>query len=617
MKIFRVNMTDLSFKMEDVPKEWEILGGRGLTSTIVAKEVDPTCNPLGSKNKLVFAPGFLAGTMAANSGRLSVGSKSPLTGGIKESNSGGTAAQRLAKLGVKALIVEGIPEGDKWYCIHVHKDGVEIKEEKELLGKGNYEIIHTLTSRYGENTGVITIGQAGEHKVSAANISVKDPKGHIRSAGRGGLGAVMGSKKIKFITLDDQDGAGIDIKEKEKFKNAAQIFNKGLLAHPVSGDALPKYGTNVLVNILNEVGGLPTKNFRMGQFNGAEKISGETMYDTIMKRKGDSTHGCHVGCIIRCSQTYNDKDGKYLTSGFEYETIWGFGAGCTINDLDIIAEIDHVCDDIGIDTIETAGTMMVAMEAGILPWGDGKGVLKLLDEVKDGTPLGRIIGNGADFMGKAYGVTRIPTVKHQSIPAYDPRAVKGVGVTYATTPMGADHTAGYSVATNILKAGGYIDPLMKDGQIELSRNLQIATAAIDSAGLCIFVAFSVLDFEPVAHALIEMINAKYGANWSVDDWYNLGRSTLSTELAFNEAAGFTSKDDRLPEFFKEPVPPHNVVWDFTGKELDETLGGLHKRTSGHNEEKNFAGEDFDKSPQYLNKSKAAGISNDYNESFIS
>ncbi|WP_434511865.1 aldehyde ferredoxin oxidoreductase family protein [Desulfitobacterium sp. AusDCA] len=572
MKIYRVNMSNLTFSKEEVPEEWKMLGGRGLTSAIIAKEVEPTCHPLGSKNKLVFAPGLLTGTMAGNSGRLSVGAKSPLTGGIKESNAGGTAAQRLAKLGVKALIVEGIPKGDKWYTLHIHKDGVEIKEENELLGKGNYEVIHTLTARYGENTGVITIGQAGEYKMSMANISVKDPKGHIRSAGRGGLGAVMGSKRIKFITLDDNDGAGITIQDKEKFKNAAQIFNKGLLSHPVSGNALPKYGTNVLMNILNEAGGLPTKNFRMGQFEGAEKISGETMYDTIMSRKGDPTHGCHAGCIIRCSQTYNDKDNRYLTSGFEYETIWGFGAGCTVDDLDIIAHVDNICDDIGIDTIETAGSMMIAMEAGIVPWGDGHGIVKLLkDEIREGTYLGRILGNGASYAGQAFGITRIPTVKRQTMPAYDPRAVKGIGVTYATTPMGADHTAGYSVATNILKVGGHIDPLSKEGQVELSKNLQIATAAIDSAGLCVFTAFAIMDYEPVSHAVIDMINAQYGTNWTVNDWVDLGRSVLKMERNFNIEAGFTNKDDRLPEFFNEPIPPHNATWDFSGEELDQVF----------------------------------------------
>lgn len=572
MKIYRVNMSKLSFSIEDVPERWNTLGGRGLTSTIISEEVDPACNPLGSKNKLVFAPGLFAGTKAANSGRLSVGAKSPLTGGIKESNSGGTAAQRLAKLGVKALIIEGMPRDDKWYTIHVHKDGVNIKEETELLGKGNYEVVHTITSRYGENTGVMSIGQAGEYKMSTANISVKDPKGHLRSAGRGGLGAVMGSKHIKFISLDDNDGEGIEIKDKKKFDDAAKIFNKGLLKHPVSGEALPKYGSNVLVNILNEAGGLPTKNSRMGRFEGAEKICGETMHDTIVERHGDTTHGCHVGCIIRCSQTYNDKDGSYLTSGFEYETIWGFGAGCMVDDLDVIAHIDHECDDIGIDTIDTAGTMMVAMEAELLKWGDGEGILNLIkSEIKSGTPLGRILGNGPDFTGKAYGVLRVPTVKGQTMPAYDPRAVKGIGVTYATTPMGADHTAGYSVAANILKVGGSVDPLKKEGQTELSRDLQIATASIDSTGLCLFVSFAVLDFDEVFLSVLDMINAQYGVEWTKDDWNNMGKYVLTIEKEFNRKAGFTKNDDRLPEFTSEAIPPHDVVWDISDEELDKVL----------------------------------------------
>lgn len=572
MKIYRVNMSKLSFSIEDVPERWNTLGGRGLTSTIISEEVDPACNPLGSKNKLVFAPGLFAGTKAANSGRLSVGAKSPLTGGIKESNSGGTAAQRLAKLGVKALIIEGMPRDDKWYTIHVHKEGVNIKEEAELLGKGNYDVVHTITSRYGENTGVMTIGQAGEYKMSTANISVKDPKGHLRSAGRGGLGAVMGSKHIKFISLDDNDGEGIEIKDKKKFDDAAKIFNKGLLKHPVSGEALPKYGSNVLVNILNEAGGLPTKNSRMGRFEGAEKICGETMHDTIVERHGDTTHGCHVGCIIRCSQTYNDKDGNYLTSGFEYETIWGFGAGCMVDDLDIIAHIDHECDDIGIDTIDTAGTMMVAMEANLLKWGDGEGILNLIkSEIKSGTPLGRILGNGPDFTGKAYGVLRVPTVKGQTMPAYDPRAVKGIGVTYATTPMGADHTAGYSVAANILKVGGSVDPLKKEGQTELSRDLQIATASIDSTGLCLFVSFAVLDFDEVFLSVLDMINAQYGVEWTKDDWNNMAKYVLTIEKEFNRKAGFTKNDDRLPEFTSEAIPPHDAVWDISDEELDKVL----------------------------------------------
>lgn len=569
MKIYRINMTELTTKIEEVPEEWQGLGGRALTSAVVAKEVEPTCHPLGQNNKLVFAPGLLTGTTAPNSGRLSVGAKSPLTGGIKESNAGGTSSQKLAKLGIKAVIIEGQPAGDAFYSIHINKDGATITEEKDLIGKGNYEVINTLIEKYGKQIGVITIGQAGEYKLTAANISVKDPDGNIRSAGRGGLGAVMGSKKVKYITIDDTDAPGVELVHAEKFKEAAKVFAKGLLEHPVTGQGLPTYGTNVLVNILNEAGGLPTKNFRTGRFDGADKISGETMHDVITSRNGRPTHGCHAGCIIRCSQIYNDKEGNYVTSGFEYETIWGFGAGCCIDDLDIIAQADRICDDIGIDSIESAVTVGVAMEGNVIPFGDGPGMLRLLNEIKEGTYLGRILGNGAAFTGKALGVTRVPVVKGQGIPAYDPRAVKGVGLTYATTPMGADHTAGYSVATNILKVGGYVNPLQKEGNVELSRNLQIATAAVDSTGLCLFIAFCVLDNAEAFQAVVDMINAQYGLSLTGDDVTELGKFVLRTEREFNKAAGFTIKDDRLPEFFKEECPPHNTTWDFTEEEIDE------------------------------------------------
>ncbi len=571
MKIYRVNMTSLTTTCEEVPEEWKGLGGRGLTSTIVAKEVEPTCHPLGPNNKLVFAPGLLGGTTAPNSGRLSVGAKSPLTGGIKESNAGGTAAQKLAKLGVKALVIEGKPTTDKFYSIKITNTGVTIAEEDELVGAGNYTVVKKLAEKHGNKVGIITIGQAGEARLTAANISVKDPDGNLRSAGRGGLGAVMGAKKVKYILIDETDAPGVQILDMEKFKEASRVFAKGLQEHPVTGQGLPTYGTNVLVNILNEAGGLPTKNFRMGRFDGAQKISGENMYDVITSRKGKPTHGCHAGCIIRCSQIYNDKDGNYVTSGFEYETIWGFGADCCIDDLDIIAQADRICDDIGIDTIEMAVTMGVAMEGGVIEFGDGPGMLGLLKEIETGSYLGKILGNGAGFTGKALGVTRVPVVKNQAIPAYDPRAVKGVGITYATTPMGADHTAGYSVATNILKVGGDINPLAKAGNVDLSRNLQIATAAIDSLGLCLFIAFCVLDNGEAFQAVIDLVNAQYGTALVADDVTKLGSYILKTERAFNKAAGFTKADDRLPEFFKEECPPHNTTWDFTGEEIDEVF----------------------------------------------
>jgi len=567
-KIYRVNMSNLTTSIEEVPADWQAHGGRGLTSTIVAAEVEPTCHPLGRKNKLVFAPGLLSGTPAASSGRLSCGAKSPLTGTIKEANSGGTSAAMLAKLGVKALIIEGQPEKDAWYSLVIDEDSITINEETELIGKGNFEVVDSVISKFGPKYGVITIGQAGEFKMGAANISVKDPHSKLRSGGRGGLGAVMGSKKVKFIAITPSNNK-IEIAEPDAFSAANRAFTKALVDNPIS-QALGQYGTNVLVNIINEAGALPTRNFTAGQFEGHEAISGETMYDTIVARGGKTTHNCHPGCAIKCSQVFHGPDGEYKTSGFEYESIWAMGANAAVGDLDYIAEADNLMDDIGLDSIETPVAFGVAMEAGVLEFGDGAGIVRMLkEELAKGTPIGRIIGNGAGSVGRTFGVTRVPVVKNQSIPAYDPRAIKGIGITYATSTMGADHTMGYTIATNILGVGGTLDPLSHEGQVELSRNLQIATAAIDSTGMCLFIAFAALDDPSCLPALIDMINARFGINLDANDVTNLGMHILKTERAFNQAAGFTNKDDRLPEFFKEePLPPHNVVWDMPDEEID-------------------------------------------------
>ncbi len=570
-KIIRIHMSDLSSTVEPAPSAWLGLGGRALTSTMVAAEVPPTCHPLGPNNKLVLAPGLLTGTIASNAGRLSVGCKSPLTGTIKECNSGGNVARQLAVLGIKAVVIEGLPNDDKWYSLHIGNDGVRIQEETELLGKGTFDTVAAVTERFNnKKIGVICIGPVGEMRMNLANISVKDPEGKIRSLGRGGLGAVLGSKKIKFISIDDTGGPGVKVADLERFKTAAKKFAQSVLQHPVSGQGLPTYGTSVLVNIMHEAGALPTRNFTQGQCDAHENFSGETIHDTIVERKGKPKHGCHAGCIIQCSQVYNDKDGQYLTSGFEYETVWGLGADCLIADLDDIATIDNIMDDLGVDSIETAVALGVAMEAGVLPFGDGKGVIRMLrEEIAKGTPLGRLLGGGTTVVGKAYGICRVPVVKDQAIPAYDPRGVKGIGITYATSTQGADHTMGYTIATNILNVGGYVDPLKKDGQVALSRALQIATAAVDSTGMCIFIAFPALDSPECMPSLLEMINAKYDLKMTGDDLTELGKQVLKTERQFNLNAGIGKERDRLPEFFElEPLAPHNVVWDFTGEEID-------------------------------------------------
>jgi aldehyde:ferredoxin oxidoreductase len=575
-KFVRVNMTELSVNVGDVPQKYLGLGGRALTSSFVLDEVKPTCHPLGRNNKLVFAPGLLSGTSAANSGRMSVGGKSPLTGTIKESNTGGVFSQKMAKLGIKALVIEGMPQNEDYYIIKIDKDGVYLElSPKEIIGGcGNYEAIKILLEKYGHKTGIALIGPAGELRMPSANISFKDPEGNIRSAGRGGLGAVLGSKKIKALVIDDTGATPVPIVDVEKFREANKVFSKALLDHPVSGQGLGLYGTDVLVNILNEAGGLPSYNFTKGRIDHNDNISGETMNSTITERGGEGkvSHGCHPGCIIKCSQWYVDKGGKYITSGFEYETIWGLGANSGIESLDDIAYIDREMDDVGVDSIETAVAVAVAMEGGLIPWGDGKKVLEVVKGMSKGEPLSRIIAGGASVVGKVCGLFRTPVVKDQAIPAYDPRSVKGIGLTYATTPMGADHTAGYCVSGNILKVGANIDPLKKEGQIEYSRAMQIGTAAVDSTGMCLFVYFGVADNPGGYQALIDMINAQYGLSLTASDVDKLGENVLKIEREFNKRAGFTNAHDRLPEFMEyEPLPPHNEVWNFTPEEMDEVF----------------------------------------------
>ncbi len=571
-RFIRVDMSSRQVKSENVADKYLILGGRALTSQLVADEVPATCDPLGPFNKLVIAPGLLSGTSAPSSGRLSVGGKSPLTGGIKESNAGGITSQKLANLGIKAVILEGKPADKGWFLLKITPDGEELLPADDLVGKGTYEVTAICRERFGDKVGVITIGPAGEMLMHAAGVTNNDGDGNSsRYAGRGGLGAVMGSKGLKAIVVDSPKTFEAPVKDPERFKAAAKKFSQILLDNPTCGKGLPAYGTNVLMNIINEAGTLPTRNFKFGRFDKAAEVGGEKLAEVAKARGGKATHACHPGCVMRCSNVYPMPDGK-VCAPVEYETAWAFGPNLEIGELDVIAKLNYICNDVGLDTIETGCTLGVLMEAGVIPFGDGQAAISALEEVAKGTPLGRIIGSGSANAGKVYGVTRVPAVKGQGIPAYDPRACKGNGVTYATTPMGADHTAGYAVTANILKVGGYVNPLEPAGQVELSRNLQVATAALDSTGLCLFVAFAVLDNPEGLPTIVEMINAQYGTSLTVDDVTALGQNVLKTERQFNQQAGFTSADDRLPEFFyNEELPPHNTKFDVKDEELDRVF----------------------------------------------
>jgi aldehyde:ferredoxin oxidoreductase len=569
--VYRVNMSDLSVREEPFEKSrYDGLGGRGLTSMLVADEVPPQCHPLAAENKLVIAPGVLTGTGAPCAGRLSIGAKSPLTGTIKESNSGGQGALALAALGIKAIVIEGAPSAGRLYRLVVTGKGIEIEPADDLAGLGNYETVARQFARFGDKVACMTIGQAGELRAGAASVAVTDVEGRpTRHCGRGGMGAVMGSKGVKVIVIDPAGGGRIKGANPAALKAAIRKFADALQRHPLTGKTLPQFGTNVLANVINEAGAYPTRNFSQGQFEGVEAISGERQHDTIVERNGVIAHACHRGCTIRCSRIYVDEQGNYVTKGPEYETVWAHGADCGIDDLDAIARMDRMDDDFGLDTIETGATIAVAMEAGIIPFGDAEGAIRLLEEVAKGSPLGRLVASGAAVLGKAYGVSRIPTVKGQAIPAYDPRAAQGIGVTYATSTMGADHTAGYAITANVLGVGGRVDPLKPEGQVALSRNLQIATAAVDASGLCVFVAFAVLD-DPVAfEGVCEMFAAMYGRPFGAEEFTALGKKVLAAERRFNAAAGFSPADDRLPSFFKtEKLAPHQITFAVPDEELD-------------------------------------------------
>jgi aldehyde:ferredoxin oxidoreductase len=328
---------------------------------------------------------------------------------------------------------------------------------------------------------------------------------------------------------------------------------------------------------MNEAGGLPTRNFSDGRFEQAPNIAGEAIFEGNKARLGKElyNHACSPGCIIQCSNTWHKPDGTEHASCVEYESAWALGADCGVGDLDDVAELVRLCNEYGLDTIEAGTTLAVAMEAGLAEFGDGKKAIELMHEMGKGTPLGHILGAGTESAAKVLGVVRSPTVKGQSMPAYEPRAVKGIGITYATTTMGADHTAGYTIAPEILSVGGKADPLSPEGKADLSRAFQATTAFIDSCGHCLFIAFAILDIPSGMQGMVDEVNGVLGTKYTTDDVVKLGSEILRKERAFNEAAGFTNVHDRVPEFMKyEPLPPHNTVFDVPNEALDAVYGRL-------------------------------------------
>ena len=558
-RIVEIDLGTRSLRVQDAPRDLLRLGGRALTSTLIHRETNPLCHPLSADNLLVIAPGLLAGTGLSSANRLSAGAKSPLTGGIKESNSGGTAAFKLARLGIQALKIRGAARRGACVGLHVSRESVRIEDLGFAAGLGTYAAADALRARFGRQVGLILAGPAGEMRMSTACLNVTDPQGEpCRNLGRGGLGAVAGAKGLKAVIIDDS-GAEFQPFDLPATKELMKRFATALKEHPVTGEKFPKYGTAMTVMNVNKLGGLPTRNFSAGSFEGAESLSGETLYQTISSRGGEYAHGCMPGCVIRCSNKYVDAQGRPLVGSLDFETIGLLGANLGIGELDQVAELNKLCNDLGVDSMETGVALGVLAEAGVFRFGDFPRVRALIEEIGQGTPLGRLIGSGSVACGRAYGVSRVPAVKGQGMAAYDPRAIKGMGLTYALSPMGADHTAGNAITLAV-------DPMDPRVQLEPVRDLHLKYTLMDSLGLCIFTGrVSLANPELIEQA----VRAVTGWQASFAELLELGKEVLRREREFNRSAGFTAAHDRLPEFMlREALPPNNGVFDVPQADLD-------------------------------------------------
>lgn len=556
-----VDMSSRTITKEILEKEYQELGGRALIAQYLIKNVPPDCDPLGNDNHLIFCTSIFAGTSLTTANRMSVGGKSPLTGGIKESNVGGYAGALLAEQGIKLIVVKGLPETEGLWQLHLdNKGNITLEDASDYEGLNNYEFVERIQNRYGDKLATISIGSAGERLYNCASIQVSEFNSNhpSRAAARGGLGALMGSKRIKSIIIEKPvNKFSFDYIDKEKFNEVCKKLNR-MVAEGAKNDPFHNVGTIATIEVTGANGVLPVDNFSGKLFPKYKEVGANTFLANLASRGGRNKIACQPGCAVQCSNDYRDKDGNYLTSGFEYETIALFGPNCHISDLDAIAMMDRMCDDMGVDTIETANTMAVCMEGGKLSWGDSDGVLKLLREMADGTEFGYLLGKGCEAVGKSLGCKRIPVVKHQAIAGYDPRNTKGTGVTYATSPMGADHTAGITMGRAFEDTG-------RTAQSYASNKLQVAMCFADSM-MCIF-AFS--HMVPGLPLLAEMMAAMYGGSSEYSRVTGLGVKTLLTERAFNKQAGLTTADDRLPDFFyNEPSPATGSRFDINDYELD-------------------------------------------------
>jgi aldehyde:ferredoxin oxidoreductase len=553
--ILRVNLTNGDIKKEptDPVLAKEYIGARGLGTKIMTNEVDPKVDPLSPENKLIFAPGPFSGTFAPSAGRYEVITKGPLTGTIAASNSGGAFGPEMKFAGYDMLIVEG--KAPKPVYIWINDADVEIRDAGDIWGQQVPEATEALRSATDDEAKVALIGPSGEKLALLANIMNETH----RAAGRSGVGAVMGSKNLKAVVV--KGSQAVAAADPDGFKAAVMKARKVIQDHPVGGGGLRAYGTDVLINIMNEIGGLPTNNFRSGYFPTANNVGGESLSAKILVRP----RGC-FSCIISCGRGTKVSNPKYAGEGEgpEYETAWALGPDCGVDNLDAIAKANYYCNEYGIDTIGLGATIAAAMdmyEDGIitmkdtggipLNFGNADAMVELTRQAGAVEGFGAQLAEGSYRLCSAYGHPEYSmTVKKQEMPAYDPRAVQGIGLGYATSNRGGCHVRGYTVAVEVLGNKGKVDPLVTEGKAEWDIIFQNLTAALDSSGACLFSTFGLGGDE-----LAEMLSALTGVSYSTEEFVKVGERIWNLERMFNLAAGFTAADDTLPKrLLENPLP---------------------------------------------------------------
>ena len=561
-----IDLNSQSIERHDKDGEDVVRAGRYLIAKTLLDRGLAEVDPLSPENPLIFSAGPFAGSNFSNANRLSVGCKSPHTGGIKEANSGGTFAFALGQLELSGLTLNGA--SDEWVVIRITKDGdITFEDASPYLGKGNMESAALLFEKYGAKVSLGICGPVGEYQGLMSGISFTDPEQRpTRLAARGGVGAVMGSKKVKAIVVDLNKMPTFH--DRKKLMGSVREYNKMLDADKAI-DAFRKFGTAMVGDFTNKVGGLPTRNFSAGTFVGQDegplKLGGTFIREQNLARGGETTHACMPGCQIQCSNVYVDAEGEEICSPLEYETLGLIGSNCGLDDPDDVARLNHVANDLGIDTIEVGATLGVLMEAGEGEFGDHEFMAKALEDIRAGNERGKLLAQGTARVGEHYNVARVPVVKKQGISAYDPREIEVTGISMMITAQGADHTAGN--VPGFVCAGKSTEEI-----VAASYEIQWICAAADSLGLCLFgrsVTNESMDF------VVEALNQAQGTSFDESFFQSLGSETLNMEWDFNKQAGFTEEDDELPSFFfDEPLEPTGKTQRHKAADVNKAMRAL-------------------------------------------